>query len=155
MTAQLSERFINNHKVFAIEGYNLYGISLSKPNDYKNWVCYPIKSKADPKKLSVFTACWKGYIGVYELNESGKLTLTQFEYPSFEEKIESDLVYEILKGDFWLEFRTGFFGDKLFVPFIDGELEVDNKKWVMDKKKITSSLSDKIHNWFFSLRSLF
>jgi len=155
MTAQFSQRFINNHKVFSIEGYNLYCISISKPKEYENWVGYPIKSEADPNKLNVFTACWAGYIGVYELNESGKLTLTQFEYPSFEDKIEPDSVYEVLQGNFWLEFRTGFFGDKLFIPFISGELVIDSNKWLTDKKNLTSHSSETKKCWLASLRELF
>lgn len=155
MTSQLSQRFINNHQDFTIEGFNLYCISVSEPKDYKNWVAYPIKSEADPQKLNVFTACWDGHIKVYELNSKGKLILIQIEYPSFDNKIEPDSVYELLEGDFWLEFRAGFSGDKLFVPFIDGQLVTDKNKWVSDQKNLTSQPIEAKRNWLASLRNLF
>ena len=155
MTAQLSQRFINNHQDFTLEGFYLYGISVSKPKDYSNRGGYLFKNQADPKKLSASTACWDGYIGVYELNSFGELTLVQIDYPSFEKRTEPDTVNETLQGDFWLEFRSSFFGKKLFVPFFDGQLVLDEKKWVSVKNNLPSQSIGTKNSWITSLRSLF
>ena len=152
MTAQFSEKFINNHQDVNFDGFNLYSVSLSKPMDYKNWVGYSFKQKATSKKLNVFTACWRGYISVFELSESGELILIRFEYPAltFEISTEPDSVYEKLQGDFWLEFRAGFFGEKLFVPFIEGKIVTDKNKWISDKENLTSQLTRTKNSWFCS-----
>ena len=159
MTAQFSQGFINHHPDFILEGFNLYCILVTHPDD-ENWAGYTFKSKPDPTKLNVFSACWNGYVNVYELSTSGTLALIKIEYPSLGGVITPDAVYEILEGDFWLEFRDGFFDDILYVPFVKGQLLKEKETWVSEKNSVNNL--NKVNNtsvakksWLASLRKLF
>jgi hypothetical protein len=129
MTAQISEKLINKIDEIDFGNYSLYSISVSDPADYKNWKGYPFQQKGDPEKCAVCSACWRGYVSVYELNPSGEIRLVKFEYPFGRTPREPDDADEVLKGGFWLEFRMEFFGDKLFVPFEKGRIILDKSKW--------------------------
>ncbi|KTF08277.1 hypothetical protein MGSAQ_000228 [marine sediment metagenome] len=39
-----------------------------------------MKSKPDPEKVEVMSACWDGYAGSYQLSAEGSLILTRFHY---------------------------------------------------------------------------
>ncbi|MCG8093229.1 MAG: hypothetical protein JAZ17_06305 [Candidatus Thiodiazotropha endolucinida] len=112
------------------DGYALFSICVGDPTDYKNYKVYPFEQKGDPEKCAVCSACWRGYVSVYELEPSGEIRLVKFEYPFGRTPREPDEVGEKLKGDFWLNLRTEFFGDKLFVPFVNGKIVTDKSKWL-------------------------
>ena len=130
MTAQIPEKLTNNMCEVDFGDYELYSICVSEPADYKNYKGYPFEQKGDLEKCAICSACWRGYVSVYELTSSGEIHLVKFEYPFGRTPRDPDKADEILKGDFWLQFRDGFFGDKLFVPFADGKIVSDRAKWV-------------------------
>ena len=129
MTAQIPEKLISKHKQVDFGNFKLFSVCVGDPTDYKRRTTYPFKEKGDPHKCAVCSACWRGYVSVYELNESGELLLTKFEYPFGRAPRDPDLANEILEGDFWLEFRAEFFGEKLFVPFENGKIVTDRSRW--------------------------
>ncbi len=129
MTAQVSEKLINKNSEVDFDGYALYSIGIENPENDANFKPYPFKQKPDPSIPVVFTACWRGHVSVYELESSGELRLIKYEYPFHEPPIEPDTADEILEGNFWLELRTQFFGDQLFVPFENGRIVTDRSKW--------------------------
>ncbi len=50
--------------------------------------------KANPDKLQSSSACWAGYLSVYQLAKTGELILVGIEYPSFNSPMESDIANE-------------------------------------------------------------
>lgn len=130
MTAQIPEKFTNRVPSVDFSGYELFSICVSDPADYKNYKGYPFKQKGDPDKCITCSSCWRGYVSVYELTSAGEIVLIKFEYPYGRTPREPDDASEVLKGDFWLQFRTEFFGDKLFVPFKNGMLVTDKNEWI-------------------------
>lgn len=60
--------------------------------------------------------------------EDGFLALERMEYP-FSEGVVPDQVNEILEGDFWLELRVWFMGDKVRVSFQNGRVQLDRSTW--------------------------
>ncbi|GHA36507.1 hypothetical protein ACFFLZ_22840 [Photobacterium aphoticum] len=129
MTAQIPESLINKNNEVDFGDYDLHSICIGDPEDYKNRKVYPFKQKGDPEKCVVCSACWRGYVSVYELVPSGEMHLVKFEYPFGRTPREPDEADEVLDGDFWLELRTEFFGDKMFVPFENGRIVTDKSKW--------------------------
>lgn len=131
MTAQIPEQLINKHGEIDFYGNTLYSICVGDPTSLLERQVYPFKHKGDLDKCQVFSACWRGYVSVYELKQSGEIYLVKFEYPFGSESSESDEVNERLEGDFWLDLRTEFFGSRLFVPFENGQIVIDKDKWII------------------------
>jgi len=130
MTAQIPEKLTNKMDGIDFHGYELFSICIGDPTDYKNYKTYPFEQKGDPEKCAVCSACWRGYVSVYELNNEGEIRLVKFEYPFGGTPREADEADETLEDDFWLQLRTDFFGDKLFVPFEGGKIVTDERKWL-------------------------
>jgi hypothetical protein len=133
MTAQLSEIFNNHHPTVDLADYHLYHIFTGAPDGERQ--PYVFEQKGDPDKCEVLTALSRGYVSIYELQSSGELCLIGFEYPGLERR-EPDEANELLQGDFWLEFRIGFSGDKLFIPFKNGKIVTDTNSWIEGKVEV-------------------
>ena len=118
MTVQFSQGFSNQCPWVNLKGYSLYYIWQGHPADEGEKHFYQLKSKPDPEKVGVMSACWDGYAGSYQLSAEGSLILTRFHYFLPNGLGESDALLEELHGDFYLEFRTHFEGDQLYVPFV-------------------------------------
>jgi hypothetical protein len=133
MTAQIPEKIINRHDGVDFGDYELVSIFVGNPTDINSRKDYPFKEKGNVDKVTVCSACWRGYISVYELTSSGELVLIAFEYPFGNAPMDTDPVNEVLEGDFWLELRTEFFGDAMFIPFENGKIVSDRSRWLEDK----------------------
>ncbi|APD93685.1 hypothetical protein BM523_06520 [Alteromonas mediterranea] len=134
MTVQFSQGFSNQCPLVSLKGYSLYYIWQGHLFDEGEKHFYQLKSTPDPEKVEVISACWDGYAGSYQLNAEGRLILTQFHYFLPDGLGESDALLEELHGDFYLEFRTHFEGDQLYVPFVDGNVIIDREQWVEIKR---------------------
>ena len=134
MTVQFSQGFSNQCPLVSLKGYSLYYIWQGHPSEEGEKHFYQLKSKPDPEKVEVMSACWDGYTGSYQLSAEGKLILTKFYYFLPDGLGESDALLEELQGDFYLEFRTHFEGDQLYVPFVDGKVIDDQEQWVEIKR---------------------
>lgn len=140
MTAQFSDQLKNECEGVDFDGLALYMIVVDGETNENGSIYYPFVNRAKPtadyRKLC--TACWAGYVSNYTLSGAGELTLTGFSYiPSQEEGPHS--VHEVLKGDFWLDLRRGFLGEKTFIPFRDGKIVVDKSKWIVGKRPVEES----------------
>ena len=151
MTVQFSQGFSNQCSLFSLKGYSLYYIWQGHPLEEGEKHFYQLKSKPDPEKVEVMSACWDGYTGSYQLNAEGRLILTQFYYFLPDGLGESDALLEELQGDFYLEFRTHFEGDQLYVPFTDGKVIDDQEQWVEIKRTRLDSKASK-NNFFAWLK---
>lgn len=134
MTVQFSQGFSNQCPLVSLKGYSLYYIWQGHPSEEGEKHFYQLKSKPDPEKVEVMSACWDGYAGCYQLSVEGSLVLTHFYYYLPDGLGESDALLEELQGDFYLEFRTHFEGDQLYVPFVDGKVIDDQEQWVEIKR---------------------
>ena len=150
MTVQFSQGFSNQYPWVNLKGYSLYYIWQGHPADEGEKHFYQLKSKPDPEKVEVMSACWDGYAGSYQLSAEGSLILTRFHYFLPNGLGESDALLEELHGDFYLEFRTHFEGDQLYVPFVDGKVTVDQEQWVEVKRAYINMKTDKngFSTWF-------
>jgi hypothetical protein len=134
MTAQIPERVINCHDGIDFGDYELVSIFVGNPTDITSRKDYPFKEKGDLDKVTVCSACWRGYISVYKLTSSGELVLIEFEYPFGDISMDADPANEVLEGDFWLELRADFFGDAMFIPFENGKIVADRSRWLEDTR---------------------
>ena len=129
MTAQIADRLINASPDLDLPGYQLFGIFTGEPaSEHGTIEPYRFTSKATPDPRMCNTAVARGYISLYRLNSSGRLTLNGFAYLPHNGRAP-DLVHEELTGDFWLLLRQSFFGDSIYVPFRDGILASDRSQW--------------------------
>ncbi|MCZ8528305.1 hypothetical protein [Alteromonas sp. PRIM-21] len=147
MTVQFSQGFSNQCPLVSLKGYSLYYIWQGHPSEEGEKHSYQLKSKPDPEKVEVMSACWDGYTGSYQLSAEGRLILTQFYYFLPDGLGESDALLEELQGDFYLEFRTHFEGDQLYVPFTDGKVIDDQEQWIEIKRTPLDSKASK-NNFF-------
>lgn len=134
MTMQMADTLIDGMSLNIGEYRNLYGIFTGDPHNVGSLTSYLCKSKPNPEKLRVFTACWKGHVRTFELTPSGNLYLKVFAYPTLvdvEPSIQPDNVDEKIEGDFWLQFRSDFFGNQLFVPFRGGSVVSDSNEFLL------------------------
>lgn len=130
MTEQISDILTNNMHEVTFDGYAPYAVLLSAPQDDKNVRHYPFTQTSDSSKHVSSSACWRGCISVYELTPAGELHRVKFVYPDDGTPSAPDDTHERLTGDFWLELRKGFEDEKLYVPFRDGNIVLDNRQWV-------------------------
>ena len=101
MTVQFSQGFSNQCPWVSLKGYSLYYIWQGHPADEGEKHFYQLKSKPDPEKVGVMSACWDGYAGSYQLSAEGSLILTRFQYFLPNGLGESDALLEELHGDFY------------------------------------------------------
>lgn len=131
MTIQIADKFVSHFNDINFEGFQLYAVLRGDPADKRNRIVYSLKNSPDKDKLEVSSACWEGYACSYELSEKGELALIGFWYP-LALYTEPDEVYEVLEGDFWVCLRKEFFGDSLYVPFLDGKMVTNRDIWYED-----------------------
>ena len=120
MTAQRSDEFINNHPEFEIGDLRLFHIHG-----------YEIKTEIEKPEKAFISSLWRGYIGTYQLNTNGSLCLTKISVFTGKRNAEfEDLkVNEEITGNFRLDFREQFFGNRLSVPFEGGTIILDQSQW--------------------------
>lgn len=153
MTVQFSQGFSNQCPRINLKGYSLYYIWRGHPLDEGEKHFYQLKSRPNPEKIQVMSACWDGYAGQYQLSAEGRLILTKFYYFLPDGLGESDAFLEELHGDFYLEFRTHFEGEQLYVPFADGKVIDDQEQWVEIKRTYVDSKISR-NNLFAWLKSV-
>lgn len=153
MTVQFSQGFSNQCPRINLKGYSLYYIWQGHPLDEGEKHFYQLKSRPNPEKIQVMSACWDGYAGQYQLSAEGRLILTKFYYFLPDGLGESDAFLEELYGDFYLEFRTHFEGEQLYVPFADGKVIDDQEQWVEIKRTYVDSKISR-NNLFAWLKSV-
>jgi hypothetical protein len=75
----------------------------------------------------------RGFVSVYRLKADGEIVLEEYRFPgSSFRRWERQYVGESLTGDFWLEFRPDFYGQKVRVPFLDGHLIEEKTAWYIE-----------------------
>lgn len=127
MTAQTPDRLVNAHPDVDLTGYQLFGVVTEDPTSQHRQP-YPFKSKATPDARMASTAVARGYISLFRLNSTGRLSLKGFAYLPHKGRAP-DMLDEELEGDFWLVFRQTFFGDSVYLPFRNGIVVSDRSQW--------------------------
>ncbi len=131
MTAQFSDTLINECEDIDFSDLHLYSVLIGDVKNNKNVAPYSFSQKANKEKINIFTACWNGYTSKYKISNSKELVLMGFEYPALlPEHIEPDEVYEIAMGDFWLNMKSDFFADSIYIPFKNGKLVINKNEWI-------------------------
>lgn len=73
---------------------------------------------------------------------SRALVLDRFEYP-YQDRADKP-VGEPLTGDFWMLFREGYFGYRIYVPFLQGRIVTDRSQWKWENDKSSAEGSEKL-----------
>lgn len=128
MTSQCPDILIVDTDSISLPDMQLYGVHVGDIDRPRGSSGYAFKTSPNEKKMTECSALWRGYVSVYRLKENGVLALERMEYP-FSEGVGPDQVNEILKGDFWVELRVWFMGDKVRVPFQNGRVQLDRSTW--------------------------
>ncbi len=155
MTAQFSGRLINECPEVDLNGLHLYAVLVGDIKNSTDIKPYQFSQKPNPNKINIFTACWNGYISEYKITRNKELLLTGFQYPALlPEKIEPDEANELASGDFWLDLRPDFFGEYVYVPFIDGKLLANQEEWIFHKP-YNETVINHSTNWFSKIKKFF
>src|SRR6266481_4057749 len=133
MTTQSPEKLINECAAVDFGNLKIYGVLTGDVTDTQKHTRYEFTSKGNPKKFTMCTALWRGYVSTYRITRDGELVLERIEYP-FTKNAEPDSVCEKAVGDFWLDMREGFLKRKIYVPFVLGKLLTNRDKWVTFEK---------------------
>lgn len=134
MTAQFSDILVNECESVDFSSLSLCAVLVGDVSNIQDVKPYVFSHKATRNKLNIFTACWRGYISKYKLNDTKTLKLVGFEYPALlPHVIEPDEVSELVSGDFWLDMRAEFFEGSIYIPFRNGKLVVDENEWTHPK----------------------
>lgn len=128
MTTQATDVLCSRLSSTCLEGFRISGVfagKLGKRSDYP----FSTKPRVAPDVIS--SACWKGYIGHYDLDPFGQLTLQKcVALDGVEQRAE-----EVLAGSFWLELEgcanLERFG-RIQVPFKNGRIVEDTLAWQGD-----------------------
>ena len=74
---------------------------------------------------------WRGYIGHWVLHADGRLQLTQFEFPTFDDTPSAFQQVQdgFVGGDFEMFLRPWFSGATSSIPFVDGHIVNDKSRW--------------------------
>lgn len=134
---QCPDVIVSLHKAFNFEDLNLLRIckgGLGQNTEYQ--------FSTRPRKSSIVTsACWRGYIAHFELNDCGNLTLRKYVGV---DRIEQP-VDEVLTDDFWLELEGwGHLGKpgRIRVAFEGGSISNPSKwegdRWLLAWVRMTS-----------------
>lgn len=118
---------------FDYENPFLYGVIVGDINSNHGWgERYPFRTSATPPEGLVSSDLHQGYISCYVLTEQGELLLDRFEYP-YQDRAD-DPVNEFLTGNFWMIFRAGYYGDRTYIPFVQGKIVTDQSQWKFEQK---------------------
>lgn len=128
MTSQCPDILIVDTDSISLPEMQLYGVHVGDIDSPRGSSGYAFKTSPNKEKMTECSALWRGYVSVYRVMEDGSLVFERMEYP-FSEGVVPDQVNEILEGDFWLELRVGFMGDKVRVPFQNGRVQLDRSTW--------------------------
>jgi hypothetical protein len=128
MTAQAPEVLIADPGSVELPRLKLYRIIVGQIDDPKSWASYKFASASALPRQKTFSALWRGCVSTYRLKADGTLVLERREYPAAKDA-PSDRPQETLQGDFWLDLRPHFFGDKIMVPFVAGRIQADPNLW--------------------------
>ncbi len=131
-------------------GLALYGVICGDIDSNHGWGDdYPFKHQPNPPKIERCTALWSGFRSIYELRANGRLYLVSYTYPFSEQ--ESSRFEEQLEGDFWLVMKSKFHGDRTYIPFVNDEIIIDKKRWMIklarSLKQIMEKEADKAIPW--------
>jgi hypothetical protein len=120
VTAQKPNIFISHHPKFDSGDLHLFHIHG-----------YEIKTEIKKTEKAFISSLRRGYIGTFQLNEDGSLCLTNISLFTGRRSSEfqDSEVSEVITGNFHLDFREQFFGKRLFVPFEDGKIILDQSRW--------------------------
>lgn len=145
MSQQVAEQLLNNHPNVELGELKMFGLVRDLPtesdpwNECLDWFEYPTPprdfaedSGQDGASLLHYSCLCRGYIGHHSLNADGTLTLIKFEYPTFDAiPSQYDEHYITISGDFWLVLKEySMSRETLFIPFLDGEIVLDEADWV-------------------------
>jgi len=153
MTTQIANHFINECPEVDFSHLHLYALLVGDIREKTNTISYSFLQQPDKSKINSFSACWSGYIPKYKITNNKELVLIAFEYPALSpKKIESDEIYELATGDFWLMMRPSFFKGSVYVPFKNGKLITDQSEWVFSEQlnKKESTLLFRVQDRFKS-----
>ncbi len=128
MTHQMPEILIIESGAIKLPVMPLYGILVGNRDAPGSWGPYLFGTKGNNAKMTICSALWRGYVSTYRLRPDGMLALEKLAYP-LTEGVAPDEVHEVLRGDFWLDFRESFTGDGIQVPFANGKVICDQTQW--------------------------
>ncbi len=136
MTAQASEKLINNCPGLNVDGFHLFSLhedDSGRPSDKR--VKLP-PCILDPNDRVSSTGCYRGFIATIEISCEAKLILRTYEWYRMklddpESKVQ--IIDETLSGNFWLKMKPSFFHSKsLYIPVNNGHVEIDSGKWLRE-----------------------
>ena len=123
----MAERFINEHPCVDVSPLKLYFVTAELPIE-----------PTPPEDALRCTALWRGYIGTWRLNANGTLELLGFTFPHFDDgkNLTQEFPPAKADGNFTLTFRPFFQGPNTKVPFENGHVIEDRKKWQIDDQTL-------------------
>lgn len=124
MTTQASDQLCNYFAGIDFSDLNLRKVFTGKPGFFNN-NGYPFRVKAKKAEGYLSSACWRGYIAYYDLNANRSITLVKYVNLAN----ETQIVNEVLVGDFWLEMDSPVCHGSLYIPFNQGRINTDRKAW--------------------------
>lgn len=126
MTTQCSDQLTNFCAEISFEKLRLNQVCVGSLSNYGEKTSYEFKIK--PEKAPGYTnsSCWRGYVAYYELSKLGTLRLIKYQDLSGRDQP----VNEILSGDFWLQMSNVGEYEYLYVPFVNGKIVTDKKRWL-------------------------
>jgi hypothetical protein len=129
VTAQSSEGFVSYHPGFEPGCWRLFGIVQGEPSKENNgWGTRKRITKFVPRAAkSRLTSNWKGFTQFYALQATAECILLSIRY---DDDGTTQQINETLQGDFFLCFKSDFFGPRLYVPFQDGKLVLERDEWI-------------------------
>ena len=128
MTAQIPEVLIVEPGSIDLPQMSLYGVFISDLDAPELGARYTFANRGSKDKMMRCSLLWRGCVSKYRLKIDGTLVLERLEYP-FTEGVLPDEVNEPLQGDFWLDLRESFSGDRVRIPFVDGKIVADKTHW--------------------------
>jgi hypothetical protein len=137
MTAQVSDRLVNNHPRVKLRGLHLYGVVRGDIDANRGWgERYTfVKPPQPPTDVSRCSALWRGFTSTFQIDSGGELELVSYHYPRSSGKATTEPIHEKLVGDFWLVLKHSFFGPRTYVPFKDGRIVEDETAWVIEEPR--------------------
>ena len=106
----------------------MYGVIQGDIHSNHGWGdCYQFERQPNPPKEAWCTALWRGFVSNYELRSNGELYLVSYTYPFT--KLEDEHFEEQVKGDFWLVMKPDFYSKRVYIPFADSKIVMDEEHW--------------------------
>lgn len=129
MTAQVSDQLALEHPGLTLGEWRLYAVISGHPDKSNHGWGEGRPYKSDPGQAPWrTTANWKGYIIHFRLKADGRLVLDYFRYDT--PGTPPRVCGEILEGDFYLVLKSTFQGPRLYIPFQNGLINLDQKAWL-------------------------